>query len=254
MTNDPFKEARDFFQALRGAYQEVENHWRSQVEQFGEAARKVIAEADKGWTQAMLDTAEGLEKLAGHGWYLSSSVGWDVPVELGRDDEIDCSQIDGEMCKLWKQELPAVEKTLGQDHRQRAPVLHQAFEAHRNGQYFLSVLAFLSQADGICHDLVDVQLYAKVDGGNATKVSKAKTADDRMRTAYLAPLATVQPITWGPAKRASEPGHLNRHAVFHGEDVEYGNEINSLKALSLLSYASWALTMAKSLDPSDDER
>jgi len=34
---------------------------------------------------------------------------------------------------------------------------------------------------------------------------------------------------------------LYRHAVLHGESVDYGTEINSLKAISLLQYVSGVL-------------
>ncbi len=38
------------------------------------------------------------------------------------------------------------------------------------------------------------------------------------------------------------PVKLNRHAIIHGKDVNYGNEINSLKLISMLSYIDYILT------------
>lgn len=251
MTEDPFKEIRDLLRSAQDAYKERVSNWRSQLEQFGEAARVLAANVDEGWTQAMLDTRTGLLRLASHGWYLPSSIGIDVPPRLARDDEIDWTQIDDDMRGLWSEELSSAESELENEHPRRATILNQAFAAHRNGQYFVSVPALLSQADGICFDLLGMQLYSKLSDGRTMKLNGAVTADDRMSVAYLAPLVTVQPIAWSQATRELEPGHLNRHAVLHGEDTEYGNEINSLKAVSLLSYASWALRLARELDPTD---
>jgi hypothetical protein len=35
---------------------------------------------------------------------------------------------------------------------------------------------------------------------------------------------------------------LNRHAVLHGTDPNYGTEVNSLRAVSVLNLASYLLT------------
>lgn len=229
--------------ALKEAFSKELMLWR----QFRSVAQEFLAEASKGWNQAMQDTSAGLLKLAGHGWYLPGSVDWDVPGRLARDEEMDWGTIDAEMCELWSQELDAAHQELLRVHPRRAAPLRQAIAAHEAEQFFLSVPAFLSQADGICFELVGEQLFAKT--GNAMRLCDAITADDNLSSALLSPLATVQPIAWSSTRRSSEPGQLNRHAVLHGEDVEYGTEVNSLKALSLLSFVSCALRLARR-DPS----
>lgn len=225
--------------ALKEAFSKELMLWR----QLRSVAQEFLAEASKGWNRAMQDTSAGLLKLAGHGWYLPGSVDWDVPVLLARDEDMDWGTIDAEMCELWSQELDAAQEDLLQAHPRRAALLRQAFAAHEAEQFFLSVPAFLSQADGVCFELIGEQLFAK--GGNGMRLHDAITADDSISSAFLSPLATVQPIAWSSTRRSSEPGQLNRHAVLHGEDVEYGTEVNSLKALSLLSYVSSVLGLAK---------
>ena len=42
-------------------------------------------------------------------------------------------------------------------------------------------------------------------------------------------------------ERESLMNVLNRHEVLHGESVDYGTEINSLKAMSLLYYIASVL-------------
>ena len=234
--------------ALSEAFSERLILWRK----FRRVAQEFLAEANKGWTQAMQDTSAGLLKLADHGWYLPSSAGWDVPSLLARDEDRDWSTIDAEMCELWSEEVGSAQQELLQGHPRQVALLRQAFAAHEGEQFFLSVPAFLSQADGICFELIDEELYTKQYGSNARRLSRAVTADDRLSAAFIAPLLTDLPITWNQARRSSKPGELNRHAVLHGEDVEYGTKTNSLKALSLLAYVNFALRLAKTESPPID--
>ena len=57
------------------------------------------------------------------------------------------------------------------------------------------------------------------------------------------------PLKHQMSKRGQVEGHiLNRHAVMHGESLDYDTEENSLRAISLLNY------VALSLDPQGPER
>jgi len=112
-------------------------------------------------------------------------------------------------------------------------------EAHNGGEYDLSVPVFLAQADGICLELIGVQLYSKRSDGKTTKVSEAVAALEV--DVLLYPLTEVFPIIFNSRERAGQENILNRHAVLHGESVSYGNKVNSSKAMSLLSFTAWAL-------------
>lgn len=238
MPNDPGHDPRQ-------AFSKELDLWR----QFGTAAKDYLEEASKRWTQAMLDTRDVLLKLADCGWYLPSSIGWDVPCRLAHEAGVDWSEVDDWMCELWSEEVEVAQDGLLVDHPRRAALLHEGFSAHETGQFFLSVPVFLSQADGVCFELLQQQLFTKDRGGEVMRWRSVIEAEDRLSQAYLAPLSTVQPIVWGRERRPSKPGLLNRHAVLHGEDVEYGTKVNSLKALSILSYANFALRLAKRASP-----
>lgn len=49
------------------------------------------------------------------------------------------------------------------------------------------------------------------------------------------------PISASQRERESVSNLLNRHAVLHGEAVDYDTRINSNRALSLLVYVAWVL-------------
>jgi len=50
------------------------------------------------------------------------------------------------------------------------------------------------------------------------------------------------PISASEHERGDAFVGLNRHQVLHGESTQYGTEMNSLKAISLLNYVAHILT------------
>ena len=54
--------------------------------------------------------------------------------------------------------------------------------------------------------------------------------------------------------KPEELGALNRHAVMHGESLDYDTRENSLKALSLLNYLALPPSEYSLLDPKQIER
>jgi len=57
----------------------------------------------------------------------------------------------------------------------------------------------------------------------------------------LTPLVEPMPISASADERAGLADALNRHAVLHGESVDYSSRLNSCRAISLLVYVSWVL-------------
>jgi len=106
--------------------------------------------------------------------------------------------------------------------------------------------SLLAQAEGICVDVLKEQLFSKLKGVPKTK----DVIEDRIKKASLGGIieAFVEPLLSGSAlslnkkemrhRRNKHSGYdvLNRHEIMHGLDKHYGNEINSLKAISLLNY------------------
>ena len=66
-------------------------------------------------------------------------------------------------------------------------------------------------------------------------------ASDTYRAALLSPLAQTLPIGASKHERPEDFTELNRHVVLHGESLDYGTKINSLKAISLINYVAHVL-------------
>ena len=124
----------------------------------------------------------------------------------------------------------------------RAIILESAFNAHKRKEYALSIPVLLIQADGICYDLINKQLYSK-KGKVPVVAEYAETITaDVFRSALLYPLTQPLPISASANERAEDFSDLNRHQVIHGESTTYDTEINSLKAISMLNYVSYVLS------------
>lgn len=162
-------------------------------------------------------------------------------IEDGEEAEVQDALID-----YFRDRLDAIEAALKQRHPQRAAVLEDAFQAHREGRYSLSVPVFLAQADGLTFDGVQRQLFSRKRSKGVTGFVECLPEDD-MLTIYWS-VFTIEadaPLTRDTHKLPPGFDGLNRHAVFHGTDPNYGTEVNSLRAVSVLNLASYLLTASE---------
>ncbi len=116
-----------------------------------------------------------------------------------------------------------------------------AYESHRRSEYELSVPVILAQADGICQELIGIQLYQKRRNVPATATYVQSFATDTLFSALLYPLLVPLPLSAGQHERDDEFDMLNRHQVLHGESFDYGTKKNSLRAFSLIYYVASVL-------------
>jgi hypothetical protein len=208
----------------------------------------VIADGMVAFYDELLDLRTDLLE---RGWYLSPDIRFSAVLRVlaarGDDDALD--QV---LADITRERLPDVLAAAGQTWPHRASLLDQAADAHRRGQYGLSVPVFLAQADGICRDMFSAPLFSTVKRGNRRRprvsaMVEASVAQLRVSLGDAAPrayftyfLEELSALQLGKEEREVSKvaglGPLNRHAVAHGEDVRYGTELNSLRAVALLDY------------------
>jgi len=202
-----------------------------------------------------------LKMLAEDGWYFDPH--WNfaelfsVARQIGTGDT---EEARGALCRHFESRAPEIEAELAERFPQRARIIVAALRAHQKEEYALSVPVFLAQADGICADLVGVQLYSRRDGvPQIASCSDIKGASP-FEASLLYPLTIPTPISASKKERASSTDLLSRHAVLHGESTDYDTRVNSNRALSLLVYVSWVLEkihdpdVNSSSDAAEDQR
>lgn len=130
----------------------------------------------------------------------------------------------------------------------RAALITMAFAAHRRGEYALAIPVYLAQVDGICFDLASGSPFQSDRPRRAGEPARPATAafvdaieHDVIWTILLSPLGQKIPINFTAKERGEGFTGLNRHMVMHGESMDYGTEVNSLKCISLLCYVAWVL-------------
>ena len=231
--------------------------WQEAALRIDEAVLAPIREAASRFQQSWVDNLKPLQQLlerlpgetrravsvlAEHGWYLDMAMPMPAPValqELLEQGELE--RAEAWLVAHYNDRLKDIRAELEARFPLRGHILARGFDAHDRAEYELSIPVFLAQTDGICRELTGYQLFRKIDGFPQVAAYIGKLPADRFTTALLQPLTQVIPIWASERQRSPDSKQLNRHAVLHGESLDYGTETNSLKAVSLLQYVSGVL-------------
>lgn len=207
------------------------------------------------WLRYPARVKENLVALAEAGWYLDPEMDLTDIVNFKEDLENGTvEEVNDELALHFLSSLDRIEEALCTDHPARAHLIKEAFAAHREGRYSLSIPALFAQADGICHDLTGYQIFT----GNGIYRFAKRIDPETLERAYLEPLLRTIPITNSSRQRRTKIPQLNRHAVMHGESTDFSSKQNGLKAISFVNFVSHVLGMAVSslegiVAPSDEE-
>lgn len=184
---------------------------------------------------------QALEKMARHGWYPHPRWMDGTSEFLAHKLSFDEGQGNALMCEFVEHMVDSIESDLTAQFPARARLITAAVGAHRRKEYALSIPVLLAQADGICQESKAVQLYSRRDKVPAL-VRELGAASEPGNT-FLVSILDVFPMIWGEGERQQHVGEdfLNRHAVLHGESVDYDTHVNGCRAISYLRYVAWIL-------------
>ena len=223
-----------------------------QAAHFASAAERLreqnlhIANQLRQWVRAQperdKEEQQAREKLACFGWFPDPQMPWNAPILLAREIEKNTpEEVIEHISRYFRGRISDIEIEMERNHPGRKQIFHDAFQAHREGKYNLSIPVFLSQADGMWWDKFKKGLFSTRD--------REKVFDDflverrnHFFTLMFGLLRTSVPLIASESQRDSSFSELNRHQVLHGEVVTYGTEQNSLKAISFLSWLNWILS------------
>lgn len=178
------------------------------------------------------------EDLLEYSWFIDTEMGVDLVIAVAnlveRRDEASINQV---LSDYFRKNISKIEGRIISRHDTRRRVLVDAFAAHHEGRYGLSIPVFLSQADGISREVLGAEYFSGYDKCKAeTERLINELTDELFLTSALRAL-----IPRGASRlhtKVMKKDSLNRHAVLHGFDTSYDTEPNSLKAVSLLNFMS----------------
>jgi hypothetical protein len=196
----------------------------------------------EAWESLPQRLRDALSVLAGNGWYLDKTFSFRALFELAEGFASSrTAEANSSLCDHYEARLDSLEGRLCTQFPERSGIVRSALGAHRSEQYALSVPVLLAQADGICSQLTQEQLFRKRDGRPrlADRFKTEESVDARF--CWLHPLTIAVPVVANTGDLDTLEGVLNRHAILHGLDVAYGSRLNSCRAISLVAYVSWIL-------------
>lgn len=113
---------------------------------------------------------------------------------------------------------------------ERKEILRTAFDLHLKGNYVASIPLFLAQAYGICTKELDSHLF----GG----IEERDKIHEMLRNGELT-TRNILDLFLRPLRAGTEEGkELNINGILNGSNkyLDYGTELNSFKAFSLLAF------------------
>lgn len=133
--------------------------------------------------------------------------------------------IKSDIFKNWKNRI---------QNDKRIKILEEAINAHFEGRYFLSVPIFFIQIEGIiCEKFDHKKNFSKKDLEKYLLKANEEDSPDEINI-FLNMLIENQYKNFYHGDEFSFD--FNRHAIFHGEDLSYGNEVISLKSILILDF------------------
>lgn len=182
---------------------------------------------------------KAIVNISKFGWYINYET---TPRDVFKAEQLtaDEEQLNNLMCEVINYDYMHLKSSILNRHQERIHPLTSAFKAHETGEYYLSIPVFLSQIDGIIHDALNKHFFIKSDNVKKWAQQKEKDGISKMMFAALNEITIFQSSSL-PHDRNS----ISRHAILHGGNVTYGNELNSFKVLSLLFYLSDIISIGK---------
>lgn len=197
-------------------------------EQIGELVRK--------FDTAKSDQRKRFKALANRGWYVDPEWPCIAADQLAKAIDAGLAEdVDAALVADFHQRSGTIRDRLCSQFPSRTSILSDAFDAHANHTFNLSTPVLLVQAEGLWFDVTGDQLFA--NGIPTKSLRRAKIGD--YRKSLFSAITISTPMNQGTQSIANMEDILNRHAVLHGQAIEYGTKLNSCKAISLVSHISW---------------
>ena len=181
---------------------------------------------------------EETRTLAQYGWYAQPSMTTRQLRELCTAlKSSDACKVEEALIVSFNKGLDAIEEKLCGNSPSRGRMLRSAFAAHRRRDFAASIPLMLAQADGLCRDYTKNHLFSRPNG-----LKKWIKAGKPWPLECFVALVEPSPLTAAEHDRAGKVALFNRHAIMHGESVDYDTPANGARAVSLLVYIDWILS------------
>jgi hypothetical protein len=184
-------------------------------------------------------------ELASYGWFLNGDTPVAVEVALKQGK----ASVDRFMVAHLNHSWGNISDRIISSYPEREHVLSVAFKLHKDGNYIASVPLFLSQIDGICAQNLGAFLFSDHEHRLERIQQQIDVSGSSLTNAFLEVLNTKTQFGASISSRGKSKKDLapNRNGILHGsrKHLDYGTEMNSLKAFSLLAFVVYCFEKTK---------
>ncbi|AOW16302.1 hypothetical protein LPB03_01965 [Polaribacter vadi] len=165
--------------------------------------------------------------FAAHGWCIfDGSTIEDVLFLLKLYNEERFVEADKNFMKLYEDNINDIESDLSSINKDTSHIIKEAIQCHKKGFYFASTILLISLTDGIAEGkLFTNGFFQKIKRKNKKHFLLDVFNEKNLVNKHFIP-------------KKSSSSELMRHGIMHGNSINYGSQINSLKALSLYYFIS----------------
>ena len=215
-------------------FSEIVDHLNRGTSQWLHAAVRSALEINNRIRAFDAELPKLVRHLLDRSWALPIDTTLPLVLSLAEMRELgDAEGVEKALGGFFSEKLTQIEQTLVAQFPARAVILRDAFWAHREGKFTLSIPTMLAQIDGIWHDLAQQNFY-RPRGRKAVEALLVREANGA-REAIVLILTDVGAIRRDSKETRSSLETLSRHLILHGVSIDYPSELNSLKCASWLS-------------------
>lgn len=187
------------------------------------------------WHALQARDERALRFAAQNNWFVQPESYYSITADIDACSS-DAEQLDRLFCEEIRGLKDRIRKRLLDDHPTRSSLIDEMFRLHDEQRYIASIPLALIVSEGLALDVADASIFNV--SKNRPEIARwlDKQQLSGVAKAYMASLSERHPMST-PRK-----GKLSRHLVLHGRDTNYGSEVFSLQAISLLGFVGWAFT------------
>lgn len=188
------------------------------------------------------------------GWYLSPNVFDEIsiPEFTESNKEKNAIILEKKIIDMADNLIPdALDRCL-ENFPNRENILNEIYKAYTAKLYSAVVLICYSQADGICYEILNQNLYKIDKNKNQLKIAnELEQIDSYGLSGLFDQLGNVRnELTMNSFDTYFEDEEItkttfNRHKVIHGNSIHYGTRENAIRAVYMLDYISSVIAFVK---------
>lgn len=142
------------------------------------------------------------------------------------------------MERHFEERINHIKKLTIERFPKRKEIIKKAINAHKKGNYEVSIPVLIGQADGIFREITNKEFYSRRNDVKAERIIEEIKTDrfKEFNLWVLEPLKKTQLLSANFEESKNISGFLHRNPILHGEDTNYASKRNGARSLSLLNY------------------